>query len=63
MYPREQIRAIAQKTEVSLAGQYVSLKKKGKTSDSVLFTVKKLLLFRCLKRIVLAVTRSTRECY
>ena len=32
MYPREQIRAIAQKTDlVSLAGQYVSLKKKGKT--------------------------------
>ena len=32
MYPREQIRAIAQKTDlVSLVGQYVLLKKKGKT--------------------------------
>ena len=32
MYPREQIRAIAQKTDlVSLVGQYVLLKKRGKT--------------------------------
>ncbi len=32
MYPREQIRAISQKTDlISLVGQYVSLKKKGKT--------------------------------
>ena len=32
MYPREQIRVIAQKTDlISLVGQYVLLKKKGKT--------------------------------
>ena len=32
MYPREQIRAIAQKTDlVSLVGQHVLLKKRGKT--------------------------------